>query len=73
MFVKNINLYFKRNKIFIKNLISFGYNHTVSFYEGEKMKKVFIGICAGIVVLVAGCTPLETALAQTLFNSVFGL
>jgi hypothetical protein len=37
------------------------------------MKKMFIGGICALVVLVAGCTPLETALAQTLFNSVFGL
>lgn len=37
------------------------------------MKKMFIGGICGLVVLLAGCTPLENALAQTLFNAVFGL
>jgi len=37
------------------------------------MKNVLLGCFCAIIVFVAGCTPLENALAQSLFNAVFGL
>jgi len=45
----------------------------VFFFEGEMMKKVLMCLGVGIVVLAAGCTPLENAILTQLFNSVLGL